>query len=109
GWHLPSKAEWNTLFTAVGGQSTAGKVLKSTSGWYDNDNGTDAFGFLVLPAGSRFYYGSYYGEGGNAYFWNSTESRSGSAYNMYLYCDDVYAYLGGIDKGYGYSVRCLKD
>ena len=29
GWHLPSKTEWETLFTTVGGNSTAGKVLKS--------------------------------------------------------------------------------
>ena len=35
GWHLPTQAEWNTLFTAVGGSSTAGKMLKSTSGWND--------------------------------------------------------------------------
>ena len=109
GWHLPTQTEWNTLFTSVGGSSTAGTKLKSSSGWNSSGNGTDAFGFLVLPAGSRFYYGSYYGEGGNAYFWSSTESRSGSAYNMYLYCDDVYAYLGGIDKSYGYSVRCIQD
>ena len=26
GWHLPDKAEWNTLFTAVGGASTAGSA-----------------------------------------------------------------------------------
>ncbi|MBR2020944.1 MAG: hypothetical protein IJ939_00775, partial [Clostridia bacterium] len=31
GWHLPSKAEWETLITAVGGRATAGKMLKSTS------------------------------------------------------------------------------
>ena len=38
GWHLPTKAEFETLFTAVGGQSTASKVLKSTSGWRWNNS-----------------------------------------------------------------------
>ncbi len=33
GWHLPSKTEWKALFTAVEGKSTAGKLLKSETGW----------------------------------------------------------------------------
>lgn len=54
GWHLPSKAERNTLFTAVGEKSTAGKVLKSTSGWNSSGYGLDAFGFSALPAGLSY-------------------------------------------------------
>ena len=57
GWHLPSQTEWEVLFTAVGGQSTAGKVLKSTSGWNNGGNGTDAFAFSALPAGGRYNHG----------------------------------------------------
>ena len=49
-WHLPTQTEWDTLFNAVGGQSTAAKVLKSTSGW-NIYNGTDDYGFSALPAG----------------------------------------------------------
>ena len=45
GWHLPTQTEWNTLLTVVGGSSVAGEKLKSTSGWYNNGNGTDGFGF----------------------------------------------------------------
>jgi len=74
GWHLPTKAEFETLFTAVGGQSTAGKVLKSTSGW--KSNGSDAFAFSALPAGSRGAVGSYDYEGGRTFFWISTEYDS---------------------------------
>ena len=44
GWHLPTDEEWNTLFTAVGGLSTASTNLKSTFGWCEDGNGTDAFG-----------------------------------------------------------------
>ncbi|SHM78080.1 major paralogous domain-containing protein [Fibrobacter sp. UWR3] len=106
GWHLPTKAEFETLFTAVGGQSTAGKVLKSTSGW--SGNGSDAFAFSALPAGFRYGDGLYYHEGYYAYFWSSTEYYSDSAYNMYLYHNYESANVIN-DKYYGFSVRCLKD
>ena len=109
GWHLPTQTEWNTLFTAVGGQSTAGKMLKSTSGWYSSGNGTDAYSFSALPAGNRNYGGDYSSEGDYAGFWSSTENGSYSAYGMYLYYDDDVAYLNNNTKDYGFSVRCVKD
>lgn len=111
GWHLPTQAEWNALFNAVGGKLTAGKKLKFTSGWYNNGNGKDAYAFSALPAGYRAYYdGGYKDEGGNANFWSSIENGNDWAYLMYLGYD-----LGNADlvdnhlKSLGYSVRCLKD
>ncbi len=69
GWHLPSENEWETLFTIVGGKSTAGKMLKSANGWGDADrNGTDFYGFSVLPAGTRNYEGGFYNMGGGFRF-----------------------------------------
>ena len=112
GWHLPSKAEWETLFNAVGGQSVTGTKLKSTSGWSgwnSNGNGTDAFSFSALPAGYRINDGVYDDEGNDAYFWSSTEYYSSYAYRMYLYYGGDDAYLGDDRKYYGFSVRCLKD
>jgi len=110
GWHLPTQTECNTLFTAVGGKSTAGTKLKSTSGWYDNRNGTDAFSFSALPAGYRDDDGSFYYVGNYAYFWSATELNSLYAYGMHLYYNYDEATL--FDHGYkdlGFSVRCLKD
>lgn len=118
GWHLPSITEFETLFTAVGGVQDedyayrwngTGTVLKSTSGWYNDGNGTDAFGFSALPAGLRDSYGDYYDEGSIAHFWSSTEDGSGCAYDMYLNYNYDYAYLNYNDKYRGLSVRCLKD
>ena len=84
GWHLPSNEEWYVLCHfadnncvekeegitlegtqeeqwrqffdfALKEQNMAGKFLKSTSGWNNNqgkpDNGTDAYGFSALPGG----------------------------------------------------------
>ena len=109
GWHLPTEAEFETLFTAIGGQPTAGKVLKSTSGWNSSGNGSDAFAFSALPAGGRDNYGNYYYEGDDAYFWSSTEYDSYLAYIMSLYYNYDDAFLSSNYKDFGFSVRCLQD
>ena len=109
GWHLPTKAEFETLFTAAGGKSTAGKVLKSTSGWNSGGNGSDAFAFSALPAGSKGNYGDCNYEGDNAYFWSSTEYYGNIAYDMNLFYNYDAAHLYNYYKYYGFSVRCLRD
>ena len=109
GWHLPDTTEWKTLFTAVGGSSTAGTALKSTSGWDSSGNGTDSFGFSALPAGYRYDDGDYNNEGYYADFWSSTERNSRSAYYMLLRYDVGTAHLFNNLKNHGFSVRCLKD
>ena len=116
GWHLPSVSEWNTLLTGypVGGESTAGKVLKSTSGWKSSGNGTDAYSFSALPAGIRFpsaVSAVYYNEGNYAYFWSSTEFGDSHAYYMYLFYSSDGAELLDTDvfKNDAISVRCLKN
>lgn len=111
GWHLPSNAEWETLFDAVGGKSTAGTKLKSTSGW-NSGGGTDAFGFSAFAAGDRDSDGYYSGKGITATFWSSTESvNSLLAYNVCFGCfgDNAGAGAGSPYKAYGVSVRCLQD
>jgi uncharacterized protein (TIGR02145 family) len=109
GWHLPTKEEFETLFTVVGGQSTAGKMLKSTSGWTSNGNGTDGYSFAALPADSRTAGGDYRNKGYFTNFWSSSEKDSGTVYTMSLTyyvenADLTYRY-----KPEGLSVRCVKD
>jgi uncharacterized protein (TIGR02145 family) len=110
GWHLPDTTEWNTLFNAVGGKSVAGTKLKSTSGWYNSGNGTDAFSFSALPAGGRSPGGLLYYNGSAAVnFWSSTEENGTLAYYMYLYYNKVNADLAHTYKYSAFSVRCIKD
>ncbi|WP_405342470.1 fibrobacter succinogenes major paralogous domain-containing protein, partial [Fibrobacter sp.] len=109
GWHLPSEAEWDALFKAVGGGGTAALVLKSTSGWYNGGNGTDAFGFSVLPADYRTAKKDYYYDvGERAYFWSSSECYNRAVVQFFAY-DFDYVQTAGVDKDRAYSVRCLKD
>jgi uncharacterized protein (TIGR02145 family) len=122
GWHLPDTTEWNKLFTAVGGESVAGKMLKAQTGWnryYGGGDangtdvyGTDVYGFSAFPAGDRDYDGYFYTrEGNNAYFWSATatEGSSDYAYGMGLNYSCEYANLGNGNKDDALSVRCLKD
>ena len=112
GWHLPSKAEWETLITTVGGDSIAGRVLKSKTGWSNDGNGTDDFGFNAFPGG----FGSSHPDFGYhiildgliGTFWSSTVSDSDKVYFMHLDYQDV-ATIQNPKKNWGHSVRCIKD
>ncbi|MDD5509117.1 MAG: FISUMP domain-containing protein, partial [Bacteroidales bacterium] len=123
GWHLPTDEEWKVLEGAVDSQygigdntwddwglrgSDAGTNLKTTSGWYENGNGTDLFGFSGLPGGSRILDGYFYDVGSYCYWWTSTEDVS-SAWDRDLGYDYPRVYRDGYDEGYGFSVRCLRD
>ena len=110
GWHLPTNTEWQTLFDEVGGRLTAGKILKSQTGWYSNGNGTDGGGFSALPAGFRYYDGTFRYAGDDANFWSATEHNSYYARAMILRYTGEGAGLDYGTKAYdGFSVRCLKD
>lgn len=91
GWHLPTDEEWAALEKNVGGAETAGMKLKSTNGWVgwtsavENDNGTDAYGFTVLPAGSRGNRSSFCCLGKEGEFWSATEDDEGPAWRRGSY------------------------
>ena len=107
----------DSSFMAVGGESTAGKFLKSQTGWmweysngnYSDGNGTDAFGFSALPAGERNEDGYFENEGYYAKFWSSFEDLSLDAYFVKLYYNRESVRLNSTDKYSALSVRCVKD
>ena len=116
GWHLPSKSEWETLVDYAGGGNTASYKLRSTSGWNENNNGADVYGFSVIPVGYKMSSDNgTYEIGWNGNLWSSTEdSDTSKAYytsigqslwgNWYL---DT-SYKGGKSEDY-YTVRLIKD
>jgi len=110
GFHLPSNEEWTALENFVGGSKTAGKKLKSTSGWNKNGNGTDEFEFSALPGGSK-YEDQFYRVGERAYWWTATEGVG----NLYGYFKMMEFDKNGIinwndDEGtFMFSVRCVQD
>jgi uncharacterized protein (TIGR02145 family) len=107
GWHLPSNDEWTELVTVVG-SSTAGKKLKSRSGWNENGNGTDEYGFSALPSGYRYLAGGFENDGVRGYWWTATEHDSNNAYQWNIDYNHDYVNKSDSYKGVGYSVRCVK-
>ena len=109
GWHIPTDDEWDELAEAVGGASSAGTKLKSKAGWNGSGNGTDDYGFSVLPAGYRYSNGDFIYAGYYADFWSATEDGANNAYIRYLNFSLAYMYSGIDYKSYAFSVRCVQD
>jgi uncharacterized protein (TIGR02145 family) len=109
GWHLPSDAEWGALMTAVGGSGTAGTKLKATSGWNENGNGTDNYGFAALPGGYGSSGGSFDNAGNRGNWQSASEVNSYDAYYRHTEKSDRDFYQTGGSKNFLFSVRCLKD
>ena len=118
GWHLPSEGEFEILLKAVGeqgnivefgGSKTAGKVIKSKTGWNEKGGGIDSYSFSALPAGVRVYNEQFSLEGQNTGFWSSTENYTGYAFLIHLDYHTDGAHLYHSIEYNGYSVRCVKD
>ena len=84
GFYLPHNEDWKKLIDYVGGVTIAGGRLKSTTGWDNNGNGIDAYGFNALPGG---YYSdliapvagsNYFEEGIRTMWWSITDIAGGA-------------------------------
>ncbi len=111
GWHLPSKKEWLTLVDFAGGLEVAGKKLKAKSGWKDNGNGTDEYGFSALPGGG-FTIG--FIDVGILGHWWSTDKYMWSDGNINPYSIGMHFYYEStgfdeFDMDSLFSVRCVQD
>jgi len=104
GWHLPSNDEWNTLVNAVGGEDTAGKYLKTNSGWIGSGNGTDSFGFSALPGGDGYPDCSFSLVGNQGIWWSADY-----AYIWYMEWASKCIYYCNYAERFLFSVRCIKD
>jgi hypothetical protein len=104
GWHIPTKAEWDALFTYVGGPTVAAKHLKAMEGWDScgptiagNENNLysceDTHGFAALPGGIAV-------NGLNNY-WLSTSASFSMFYNQ----DNI---NWGSGAAGGSHVRCIR-
>lgn len=122
GWHLSTKAEWETLIAIAGGDS-ANRKLKSTGDeWkrYDASRipaevegpGSDDFGFSGMPAG-YWDASSHAGQGLYADFWATENYNDETFYAFQLFAnapdqqnDRHYTWQ---KDDYSFSVRCVKN
>jgi uncharacterized protein (TIGR02145 family) len=112
GWHVPTNAENDILFSYLGGAETAGNKLKEAGieHWLTPNTGaTNSSGFTALPAGVRETNGTFYYLGQTAAYWASDVGSGTFAGYWWLSLNtgtvnsDVYLVKAGL------SVRCLKD
>jgi uncharacterized protein (TIGR02145 family) len=110
GYHIPSKAEWDTLATFL--SSNPGGKLKEVglTNWNSpNTYATNLYGFTALPSGTRDETGSFDWEGDYGNWWSTTPSSSTNAWSYYTYT------LGGglpgstTKKTRGFAIRLIKD
>jgi uncharacterized protein (TIGR02145 family) len=109
GWHLPTDVEWSTLTTYLGESVTGGAMKETgTAHWTTPNLGaSNTSGFTGLPGGYRltiFNNIGYYG-----YFWSSTEASANYGWIRYLYYNNANVNRSSDTKGFGISVRCVRD
>jgi uncharacterized protein (TIGR02145 family) len=110
GWHVPTLAEFNTLFTYLGGESVAGGKLKEagTTHWVTPNTGaTNESGFTGLPGsscGSSFFPAAGYSAG---FYTTTWYNQAGSTYWRGLMYDNS-GISSGMSTYNGYSVRCIQ-
>ncbi|TVQ89264.1 MAG: hypothetical protein EA393_07315 [Bacteroidetes bacterium] len=108
GWHLPSDNEWKELTTFVGFFDSV-KKLKAKSGWSDNGNGSDDYGFTALPGGECSWGGALFFVGHSGYWWSATEANTDRAWRRSIYYSLSHVNFDPSDKESGFSVRCVRD
>jgi uncharacterized protein (TIGR02145 family) len=105
GWSLPNNAKWTALLT----NSSETTKFKATSGWNNNGNGTDEFGFSALPGG---YYDAsilntpFDKERYQGYWWSDSLITNDSA--RYVSIISIIN-QGTFFKNNLLSVRCVKN
>ena len=125
GWHVPTDEEWKQLEMALGmseseaddygwrGTNEGSKLADRADLWYDgaleNDSEFGTSGFAALPVGYRPTNGNFTSMGDYTLFWSATENGSNNAWYRYLGYDRTKFGRNYRNKGYGYSVRCVRD
>jgi len=112
GWHVPSRDEWQQLRDALGDTITGGGKLKEegTTHWnMPNAGAINSTGFTALPAGIRYFEGTFSSLSYFTSYWSSTEADNNKGWYLSLYFNDAVAGMNNTSRKDGFSIRCIKD
>ena len=91
GWHLPRKSVCAILIKIV----AFGFSALPAGVWFDGEITGDDAGFSEMTVGTGF--------------WGSTENANKELYEMNLVDNEIAPYFNYRGRGFGNSVRCIKD
>lgn len=136
GWHIPSNAEWVELagnfghptVSCLGGSWLEGNILgglwvsggkmkatgtieEGTGLWKSPNTGaTNSSGFTALPSGMRLNRdGSFTLLGTHSFIWGSTETNAQNATAVFLFHTGANMDRTGLEKNFGFAVRCIRN
>jgi uncharacterized protein (TIGR02145 family) len=111
GWHVPSKEEWKTLETHLGGESVAGGKMKESGTTYwtsPNTGATNDSKFNGRGGGVRLGDGTFSDIKNYGLWWTSTAQGATVWFRSLQYANPNLTEQG-YGKINGLSVRCIKD
>jgi uncharacterized protein (TIGR02145 family) len=123
GWHVATDEDWKKLEVEVGmseeesdklgwrGSNEAEKlVVQYSKGWPEGAAlfGTDEYGFNAKPAGCRLFNGETNYQG-NLTFWWSSSALGNEGWYRYIDANQTKIFRQHTYKGYGMSIRCVKN
>lgn len=112
GWRVPSRDEWQEVREVLGDTISGGGKLKEEGiiHWKTPNTGAvNSTGFTALPAGIRYFEGTFNSLSYFTSFWSSTEGDYNKAWYLSLYYSDAVTVMNTFSKKDGFSVRCIKD
>ncbi|HMZ88080.1 MAG TPA: FISUMP domain-containing protein [Chitinophagales bacterium] len=99
GWHLPNRAEWDSLIVWTGGELKAGHNLAYN----------DSLPFNIVFGYPPNVNGRYSGGGIQASFWSADEYNSSTAWVYYFLKEKLpLTFSNYFSKNYGMMCRCVK-
>ena len=111
GWKLPDKEDWKSLIQTLGDTVNAGGKLKveALSQWhYPNMGADNSSNFSALPAGMRYFEGTFSSMSYFTAYWSATEPDTSSLVFISLSYLNSSASFGSKSKKHGFSIRCIR-
>ena len=123
GWHIPTDEEWKQLEMYLGmsqadanntgwrGTDEGGKLKEAGNSHWDSPNtgATNESGFSALPGGYRETSGSFLYTDLAGDYWSASQYLSGSAWSRLLHYNFSNIRRDGLDKHFGFSIRCVRN
>jgi uncharacterized protein (TIGR02145 family) len=100
GWHLPTKAEWEALYSYLGGDART---------VYDQLKPGGSSGFDSLFGGERYARGAFNSIGASAHYWSDTQDDDKQVWQFKLGAYTETAGLEKADPNFGFSVRLFRN